>query len=497
MYVIFNPDYKLKFIEDRVILFSSSLFSTSYNGEDGWESVIHPLHAMIFSFFNGNTYINSLKKASVFFNVPYQKIKGITDNLINNDSNYHLIFQGIDFIFPKKCLISIKSRKNLTSIKHSYTPAMFNYNRLDLRKKRHLFPLDVHLMVNTECTTNCIYCYADRKKITSPLKLNRIFSLIKEAKENEARAFEITGGDFFLYKHWFDLLKELHNNGFKPLLSTKTPLNKDSIDKLCQLNVKKIQFSLDAVSTKILNDILLIKNPEKYLLSVKQMFSLLENKNIMIDIHTIITNYNSELKNLRSLFLFLKEYNNINDWRIDNAHSTLYKSNDNNNRFLIDKEAYKNIIKYLMHINNTKDHNFQIYYDSDLEEEVYLSTEQYNNQKVLCSGNYSNLVILPDGFVTICEQLYWHPKFLIGNVTNSSITEVWKSKEAFGLYNVKQEEIISNSPCGSCLDFNACHEFKHVCWLNTIKAYGNDNWDYPDPDCPNAPDIESCFSKQF
>jgi len=497
MNVILNPDYKLKFIEDRAIIYSSSLFSTSCNGEEGWESILHPLHAMIFSFFNGENYIDSLKKASMFFNVPYQKISELTDKLIDNESNYLLKAQELDYIFPKRCLISIKPNEDFVSIKHSYNPDMFNYNKLDLRKKRHSFPLDIHLMVNTECTTNCIYCYANRKKIANPLKLSRIFSLIKEARENEARAFEITGGDFFLYRHWFDLLKELHKNGFEPLLSTKTPLNIDSVNKLSQLKIKKIQFSLDSVTTDLLKNVLLIKNSEKYLSSIKQMFYLLEDKNIMIDIHSIITNHNAELNNLNSLFLFLKEHNNINDWRIDNAHSSLYKSDEENRKFLISKDEYESIITFLNSLNNEKDHSFKIYYDSDAEKDEYTSIAHFNNQKVLCSGNYSNLVILPDGDVTICEQLYWHPRFLIGNVVNSSISEVWKSKKALNLYKIKQKEIRGNSPCSSCFDFEVCHEYKHICWLNAIKAYGNDNWDYPDPDCPKAPAIESYFSKQF
>jgi hypothetical protein len=30
---------------------------------------------------------------------------------------------------------------------------------------------------------------------------------------------------------------------------------------------------------------------------------------------------------------------------------------------------------------------------------------------------------------------------------------------------------------------------KHICWRDTILAYGKDNWNFPDISCPYAPKI--------
>ncbi len=38
-----------------------------------------------------------------------------------------------------------------------------------------------------------------------------------------------------------------------------------------------------------------------------------------------------------------------------------------------------------------------------------------------CSALTTHMFILPDGKVTVCEQLYWHPQFIIGNVTTQSL----------------------------------------------------------------------------
>ena len=498
MKIIFNPDYKLKMTNDRVLLYSASIFEASYKGEAGWESIIHPLHAMILSFFNGNKYSKSLNEISKYFDFPLKKIKEFTDKLIENNLNVTWHFQDIDFFFPKYCLIIVKENENIIFDRNKYLPEMFNYDKdkLDFKRKRHPFPVDIHLMLNTECSTNCIYCYADRRNISKALSLTRIFELIKEAKFHDARSFELTGGDIFLCKYWDKIVSELYKNGFETLLSTKTPLKKNTIEKLSNLGVKRIQFSLDSVFPFSLEKILLINNGEKYLENVKKTFSMLKDNNIMIDIHSIIINTNKDVNNIKEIYTFLKEYNNIREWRIDNAHSTLYKNDNENNTFLINKEDFKLIIGYLQKIEKNEQ-KFRIFFDYEIEDEKYETIEQYNNQKMLCSGNYSSIVILPDGNVTICEEICWNHNFIIGNVNENSIEDVWNSVTALELYNLKQDKINNNSPCKNCPEFNSCHDFKHVCWLNILKAYG-DKWDFPDPKCPSAPEtIYTRLDKEF
>lgn len=39
----------------------------------------------------------------------------------------------------------------------------------------------------------------------------------------------------------------------------------------------------------------------------------------------------------------------------------------------------------------------------------------------VCSALNSHLFILPDGKVTICEQLYWNPRFIIGDAKKSGL----------------------------------------------------------------------------
>jgi sulfatase maturation enzyme AslB (radical SAM superfamily) len=42
------------------------------------------------------------------------------------------------------------------------------------------------------------------------------------------------------------------------------------------------------------------------------------------------------------------------------------------------------------------------------------------NKRGLCTGNTRVFYVLPDGKITFCEQMYWSPNFIIGDITNLS-----------------------------------------------------------------------------
>ena len=121
--------------------------------------------------------------------------------------------------------------------------------------------------------------------------------------------------------------------------------------------------------------------------------------------------------------------------------------------------------------------------------ERYFETEGGSRNFICgrCSANYSNMFILPDGKVTICEQMYWNPRFIIGDLTKQSIEEVWNSPRALGLAFPKQENFRDASICKKSSIFAECYQFHNKCYVDVIKGYGDENWDFPDPRCKYAP----------
>jgi radical SAM protein with 4Fe4S-binding SPASM domain len=117
--------------------------------------------------------------------------------------------------------------------------------------------------------------------------------------------------------------------------------------------------------------------------------------------------------------------------------------------------------------------------DKTIKEENY-------KKRSLCTGNVRQVFILPDGGVTICEELMFNPNFLLGNIIEEDLQTIWKKNR---LKHLEEKATYLNSRCGKCKSFSDCKgsESRGVCWKEILHAYGEDKWNYPDPKCPHAP----------
>jgi radical SAM protein with 4Fe4S-binding SPASM domain len=105
----------------------------------------------------------------------------------------------------------------------------------------------------------------------------------------------------------------------------------------------------------------------------------------------------------------------------------------------------------------------------------------------LCTANRHGFVILPDGRVTVCEELYDHPAFLIGDLKTQSVMEMWRSPEALGLA-YPDPAAVPDGACAGCSDFEACQTGRGRCWRDVLKTWGPERPHWPDPRCPRAPE---------
>lgn len=155
----------------------------------------------------------------------------------------------------------------------------------------------------------------------------------------------------------------------------------------------------------------------------------------------------------------------------------------------IDSLSYNNIVNYLKDLSDSS--GMSIHYPKLEQIQIVNNTidklkqaESHFFNRAFCSGLFSSLYILPDGQVTMCEQLYWNKRFIIWNVKSNSILEIWNSKEAKSLYEIKQEDFPEDSLCHSCGKFKECRTFRQVCYRDIIRKYCSQKWYYPDVKCP-------------
>lgn len=482
--VVFNHCYILVHDLKRTYIYPSKrdkyIISKKAINEE-WVSKIHPLYAMLFSLVSQPTKLSEfIKKVSFFFDISIEQAGTIVLPFLNRNEPFYSNFGGVVSQFPQNIIIDADEAVIEPQM---YVPFDFWFEKIDLERERFFVsPRTVVFMPTTHCTTKCIYCYAD-KSPHAQIPFEKVQSIIRECKELKIKSFFLTGGDIFLYKYWRELFLCMQENSFEiNLLSTKTPLSCCDISFL-KKHKAKCQFSLDTINPTVLYQLVGVN--EDYLKKVEETFIAFEAVGLNFSVATVLTRLNANPKLLMELYSFIKKFSTITSWTIRVAMKSLYSSN-NFEDLKLSYEMIKAIDSKIQEIQkhadikiiwSTKD--IQAYFQGKNGSKTFVGSR--------CSANYSNIMILPDGKVTICEQLYWNPKYIIGDLTKQSIIEVWNSERALKLAFPKREEFRDSSPCKKCDIFDECYSYPNRCIVNILKGYGSENDDFPDPRCVKAP----------
>jgi len=485
-----NPQYILRNDIKRVLLFYKNADPSVKEGISDFIGFLHPVLAILLSLCDGyRTILNVADEFESVSGIPKARIIKLLLSLVENQDIVKIDFNGHYFLFPLNTLVPYKN----THPHHKYNP--FEYlipnSQLDFEQQRLYIPLDSMLMLNNVCVTQCIYCYVEKSKTYKcQIPYKRIVELIKEASEIGMRSFNPTGGEVFTYRYWKELLRELVQNHFDPYVTTKYPLNERRIKELKDTGIKRINLSIDTIDRTQMKQLLRVED-SYYDLFLKSL-KYLNNNNFDICIHSQVNSINQD--NMEKLFKYLLSFENINCIKVRaTAFSRFFKGGANTySKLRPDKKKLESLKKVILQLKETHGDKVDFYFHDYQQKKKYINPSKTKKQdffenRAQCSGNFHGFYILPDGKVTICEELYWHPQFIIGDILEQSIQEVWNSEKALSLYRISKEQIRSQSACKSCSDFDSCHLRGGICWKQVIYAYGSKNWDYPDPRCPHAP----------
>lgn len=482
--LVFNHFYRLKHDEKRSYILGQSVVDPNYRNfvNTRWASKIHPYFAMIFSFFSQPVKFDiAVDNISSFFEIDQKKIRDILLLLINNEKEIVLDYKGEKNMFPRNVLI-----KEETSFmeEKSYVVNQFLFKELDLSSERpYTSPLTLVWMANNSCFTDCVYCYADKSVKSYMLPVERVIEFIEEANRLNIADFMITGGEFFLYRNWEIILSVLAKNGYRPdLISTKIPLSENIIQRFVRFDIC-LQISLDSLDSAVISKIL--NTDISYLDKMVKTMKKLNDCNQRFQVATVLTKYNDSIDSLENLYTFLSQFSCLKRWEIRVAFKSLYSKSsfdalktDRKHINLISEWIEKKKKQTDLEILWSPDNNYSYFKGKD-------GSESFEGNR--CSANMYNMVILPDGEVTICEQLYWNRKYLIGNIATQSISDIWRSDRALNILSHNKADIDKLSPCHYCDIYDKCMSYSNRCIVDILKAYGDDHDDYPDPRCERAP----------
>lgn len=450
----------------------------------GWLSKVHPAYAMMFSFFSNPIELSvACKEIADFFQLSIDKVEGFIHSLLCADEPTYTTLEGANNGFPINLIIEADKE---FSPRITYSPEDFKFDEFDFKTTRMFSaPISIVFMPNNNCITDCVYCYADTKTKSKQMNFEQIETFVKDAKELKVRDIMITGGDFFMYSNWRKLLHLLINEGYSPdLISTKVPLSLKTINEFAPFGIR-LQISVDSLSPPITKQVLRVN--DAYSRNMRQALIDVNASSIRFQVATVLTNINDSLDNLEEIANFLLSLESLERWEIRVAFRSLY-SRENFENIKSSRNQIFEIEQWI----ERKQETFpvEILWSPDDDKKYKKSTGGSSKfEGPICSANMSNMVILPDGSVSVCEQLYWNENFIIGNICNNTIQEVWNSPKAIGLWKRKQSSINPQSPCRTCSDFTSCFQASNRCYANIMKAYGVENFDYPDPRCFLAPNF--------
>lgn len=400
----------------------------------------------------------------------------------NNSWFVYKTKDGSSYSFPKNVLIYAENPIAL----HRTNNKFKFLGKPDCETNRLQFPININLELVMACYTNCQYCYADRSSFNGVphLSTERILSLIEEAKKEDCFKFDINGGEVLFHKDIYTILQNLVSNGFSPLVSTKIPLDRKSLEMMKESGINEFQISLDAADDLILMD--LLNTPMGYLKRIEKTLHEASDLQIGIKINTVLTTKNCNPNTIKGLIQFLSRFTCITGIRLNPVGVSLYKDYNSFIKLFPTEADIKIIENCIPDWKLNFGINIELSsYDCKNEFTVQYR-QQHFHKRAICTGNLWNAVILPNGDVTICEELYMIPEFILGNICNTSLKEVWNGEKALNLFYDPLKEK-REGQCSVCDEYNRCRTGAGVCWKTILMAYGKDNWHFPDPRCPKAP----------
>lgn len=480
--LIFNPKYLLRNDVDRVLLTNKRDFP-----RNGIYYFIHPIHAMLLSHFTGDDNLDiAMNKVCADFEINKDEAEKLIRPIVDNQAEILYKYDGNVFSLPPEILIendNNTTRKDLDEENYRIDRPL-NFTRRRLGR-----PVTLIFCINLKCYTDCVYCYANRKVHYKAMTPDQWVKLIYEAKEEGIASIELTGGEFYLNPGWDKIGKALLDCGYDCEASTKVPLSKETIDRAAAIGIKKIQFSLDTLDADTaVSDLCVGRN---YASLIKDSIRYCDQKGISVVIKPTLTRQTATIENVGQIIDFVKELKHVDRCVFTIIGYSMYKTDTNYMKIRPTKQQMQEVADLVTR--RSAEVSCPMYNDNILTSKSELCSYKTFKNRALCTANVDGLVILPDGQVTVCEEMYWHKAFLLGDVKKNTIKEIWNSEKALKLWNIAQDDIPADSKCHTCQEFDKCRRGLGVCWKMAMQAYGLDKFYYPDPRCPRATEPQHPF----
>lgn len=295
-------------------------------------------------------------------------------------------------------------------------------------------PNQISWLITNQCNLRCSHCgNTSRAKLENEMTKEECFNFIDQCAELKVFILNISGGEPFLKKDWFEILSYARKKDIEVGITTNgTLITEDITKKIRKLNTFNIHISLDGIG-KTHDE---FRNKTGVFNSVLKSIELFKKYKIPFGVTTSITKKNfNDLDNIKN---FVKK-NKINSW---NLYYALPLGCLNK----VDAVSTDEFYKFAKKVVQFKDELRDITKIS-----VGDSLGYYGRLKVRddfwngCGAGVCGCSVDAEGNVKGCP--IQHDKFNEGNLRNKSLKEIWLDKNSF-LYNRKPSKLQKH--CKKC-----------------------------------------------
>ena len=331
------------------------------------------------------------------------------------------------------------------------------------------YPNEIAFLVTRKCHFKCKYCYmGDSINNETVLALPVWERVIEESCRNACRRVFISGGEPFLVPEIFDYIGIASTNKMSVGVSTKLGLSEIDIKKLIAVGLDTLQVSLDA-ATPTLNDFLTgqVGSFDGMLKTITYAKEAGQN----IHCRTVLTKYNiCEIPRLIELL----EKLHVNEIRINHYAASCGRLD----RDLIpNSEDIDELDEWMK--KNSDSYSIKIKYNFGRSHFTGKSPHYFSLTRAKCGGMRDAVVIREDGNIMFCNLLANDDRFIIGNVYDDTVKDVWNSEKAYSFLRPCRETF-HNTPCYMCQRFEPCVSKR--CYMRSVIRYGTPY--ERDPWCP-------------
>jgi len=315
-----------------------------------------------------------------------------------------------------------------------------------MSKEKQYTPYQVVWELTLKCNLNCIHCGSSAgKQRKDELSTEESLKLIKDLAEINSQEICFMGGEPFLRKEWYELGREVKNQGMKLLfISNGYMINDNIISKLVKLKPYGVTISIDGATPKTHDKIRGVNGSFERCIN---SLNLLRDADLPTAVITTVNKMNfEELPKLRD---FLKGKNIA--WQIQvGAPEGRFPE-----KITVSEDEFYSLGLFIADMQkkySTKElpviGAHCCGYFSKYIPHLGLSSG-WNG----CQAGISILSIKSNGDVIGC--LSQPDKYIEGNIRNKSIIDVWNSPDAFSYNrNFKKENLGKN--CRKCKYGETC-----------------------------------------